>query len=462
MTLKSAYELSLERTILPTRYKNNEPSKKNGWDFIPIPEFDDKDPVTVNSYNNNDGDAEETSPIDVSSIEKKMEERMKDEDLEVIYNGNLTCYTGFAKLNRNIVFGLSNMGVKVKIEDESISKDVNGATFDLISDLKNTDVSPSAPKIYGVTVPLNMAHSGKKILYTMMETSKNIHPDYRGKLNMVDEIWVPTEFNRKLFKQSGVHPPIYVMPLGVDVDRYVPDLDPLPLKKNLNGFVFLSVFRWQFRKGFDVLLKAYLEEFSSRDDVSLLIVSKAYSSEGGDGKIVGDFNDIKAGINKKEADMPHVSLYSKAIGEKDMPRLYNSADAYVCISRGEGWGLPFAESGACELPVIASNCTGQTDFLNEENSFLVEPDDYVQANINGAFASMAKQSRFFEGQFFPDFQRGAIERTMDHMRYVYESYDDAKLRAKKLRSLLCEKYLWKDTVAKIYNRISEINKETVK
>ncbi len=47
---------------------------------------------------------------------------------------------------------------------------------------------------------------------------------------------------------------------------------PLPLK-NRKGFNFLTIMKWEKRKGWDLLLSAYFQEFSATDDVALYIVS---------------------------------------------------------------------------------------------------------------------------------------------------------------------------------------------
>jgi glycosyltransferase involved in cell wall biosynthesis len=45
--------------------------------------------------------------------------------------------------------------------------------------------------------------------------------------------------------------------------------------------------------------------------------------------------------------------------------LYRSVDAFVLPSRGEGWGRPYMEAMSMGLPVIATNWSGPTEFVNE-------------------------------------------------------------------------------------------------
>jgi glycosyltransferase involved in cell wall biosynthesis len=94
----------------------------------------------------------------------------------------------------------------------------------------------------------------------------------------VDEIWVPSSFLVEVFASGGVpREKLVVVPIPIDTQFYSPlpflpsssssstaslpsQLRPLSLP-NRGGFNFLSVFKWEQRKGWDVLLDAYLAEF---------------------------------------------------------------------------------------------------------------------------------------------------------------------------------------------------------
>jgi glycosyltransferase involved in cell wall biosynthesis len=488
--IKSAYELSLERIIVPKKRMNNILNLDDEDDFE-MPEFvecwkhpdgpqehetivleEDGSNATksmVDHYNSLTFKKENKENFKPIKKENKVEEQLEiklQESYRVERNtvknpsvhwyGHFTSYAGFSRMNRAFAFGLSNKGVMVKTDIQGSSVDVNPATEKQLQTMSNTRILDSAPKIYGATVPLSMFHNGKKILYTMMETSCTLHPDYVGKLNLFDEIWVPTHFAKKLFKENGVHPPILVMPLGVDVNRYTPERKKFDFNQELNEFVFLSVFKWGYRKGYDILIKSFLEEFSSNDNVTLLLVSRAEAFNDPD-QIQKDFSALRQSINKSDEELPHIALYDKEISEKDMPNIYGASDAFCLISRGEGFGLPFAESGASGMPVIASNCSGHSDFLNHENSFLVEPEGYTTAQTTGCLSKLAKHCRFYEDQKFPEFGQKSIEQTKSHMRFVYENYNSALDKADKLREDLVNNYTWDNAIDKVYKRVLELN-----
>jgi glycosyltransferase involved in cell wall biosynthesis len=376
--------------------------------------------------------------------------------MEVHWYGHFTSYSGFSRLNRAMAFGLSNRNVKVKVDIQESTVDINEPTQRELQMLSKMDVKDDAPKVYGATVPLRLAHAGRKVLYTMMETSQTLHDQYVGRINLYNEIWVPTEFGKKLFKNNGVLPPIYVMPLGVDTLRYHPNTPPMNFDFGLKRFVFISVFKWGYRKGYDILLKAFLEEFSSQDDVSLLIVSRTDVHHKPE-LIAQDFAHIRNGIIKDDSELPHVALYDKPVKERDMPKFYAAADAFVLISRGEGFGLPYYEAAASGLPVIGSNCSGQMDLLSSDSAYLVEPDSYEQAKIGGNMSNLAKHCGFYEDQVFPNFGRPAIEATKEYMRRIYDDYDSAQIKAAILGKKVRENYTWDMAIDRVYKRLKEIS-----
>lgn len=471
--LKSAYELATERIIAPPEHMWQEEAEEDfvePMDFIqppqgPLPAVgtaeyssafidqrntqDKLNKKALDAHNKGVNNMQETTVENAQTI------HYDGTNAEVHWGGNFLDYGGFARLNRNMAFGLSNRNFKVKVDIDPYITHVNPSTQKQLKELSHTQISDNAPKVFGVTVPLNINHPGYKILYTMIETSNKVHPDYAGKLNMVNEVWVPTEYGKKILQASGVRSEIRVMPLGVDVDRYTPEVKPINIGVGLKSFRFISVFRWGYRKGYDLLLKAYMEEFSAQDDVSLLMVSRPVNvlEERGEEQIVADFNGIKTAISKSEEELPHIALYNKPIPEGKMPHVYALGNAFALISRGEGFGLPYCEAGAMDMPVIASHCSGHSDYLTDDNSFLVEPEGYAVAD---RLSRLGKGCRFYEDQEFPEFNRDSIDTVKANMRFVFEHYDLAKMKAKNLGDFVRANYTWPQAIDRACDRLLEI------
>ena len=62
----------------------------------------------------------------------------------------------------------------------------------------------------------------------------------------------------------------------------------------------------------------------------------------------------------RPADMPHFCIVAEHLPEDDMADFFNSADAFVLPTRGEGWGLPTIQSMALGKPTISTGWGGRT------------------------------------------------------------------------------------------------------
>lgn len=185
--------------------------------------------------------------------------------------------------------------------------------------------------------------------------------DWINPLADVDEIWVPSDYVRRVYVDSGVNPAkVKIVPNGVNPERFRPGLKPLalPTKKSLR---FLFVGGTIRRKGPDLLLKAFLDTFTAADDVCLVI-----KDFGGGGVYAGQTfaSDIKAAQSRPNA--PEIIHLTQELSTDEMARLYAACDCLVHPYRGEGFGLPVLEAMACGLPVIVTGGGATDDFATDE------------------------------------------------------------------------------------------------
>lgn len=144
-----------------------------------------------------------------------------------------------------------------------------------------------------------------------------------------------------------------------------------PLSLSENTTVYLSIFKWENRKGWQVLLTAYFESFHAEDDVLLVLLTSGYHVGSETAK---DFTQLIenfafAATGKSLHELPRVHVLRPQVPQTDMPALFQAATAFVLPSRGEGWGRPHVEAMAMELPVIATFWSGSTEYMTENNSY---------------------------------------------------------------------------------------------
>ncbi|KAJ6817346.1 uncharacterized protein M6B38_412380 [Iris pallida] len=211
---------------------------------------------------------------------------------------------------------------------------------------------------------------------TMFETDR-LTPGHVQRCNRMGAVWVPTEFHVKTFVRSGVdRSKVVKLVQPVDVDFFDPsEHEALVLPGGSTGdeFVFLSVFKWEHRKGWDVLMRAFLEEFSRSDGVALYLLVSAYHSDTDFRTKVASFIQ-GIGVEEPADGWAPFHVIDTHVPQVDLPGLYKAADAFVLPSRGEGWGRPIVEAMAMGLPVIATNWSGMTEYLTEENGYPLRVD----------------------------------------------------------------------------------------
>ncbi|MCU0878917.1 MAG: glycosyltransferase [Pirellulaceae bacterium] len=211
-------------------------------------------------------------------------------------------------------------------------------------------------------------HAAYNVVRTTFETDR-LPPEWLAHLARFDEIWVPSQQNVSAFRRSGVPPErLRLVPSCYDETVYRPEGPRIELPEALRGrFVFLSVFDWQLRKGWDVLLRAYCQEFSRNEGVGLLL--KITRSHGHTLPIVrGQADDILGETGDSLIRRPEIVITDAELSAEEMAALYRSVQAFVLPSRGEGWGRPYLEALACGLPVIGTRHLGSDQFLTDENA----------------------------------------------------------------------------------------------
>jgi len=76
-----------------------------------------------------------------------------------------------------------------------------------------------------------------------------------------------------------------------------------------------------------------------------------------------------------ELDLPK-NIYWMTDFVPDTSMLYRSMNAYIATDCGEGWGAPTTEAMLCGIPTIAPRHSGHLDYMDDDNSFLIDVGDW--------------------------------------------------------------------------------------
>jgi glycosyltransferase involved in cell wall biosynthesis len=353
----------------------------------------------------------------------------------VLWKSPMFDFSGYAALARDLLLTLHREGVPLQadptVRDQKFLQQMAtgpAENLEIWGQLLNTAIDAGVHVIFHPPTSwdgINHYETWKKekpgfnsyVGITMFETDL-LPYGWADACNMMDEIWVPSRFNLDTFARAGVPPEkLQVMPFGLNAALYDPG-NKYPLRiPGKRGFTFLSVFQWNRRKGWDVLLQAYLKAFSSQDDVCLVI--RAYPDAIKQPAIRDRVRNYVYELGYDADKIPPIIVIDEFIPDERMPNLYLSADCFVLPTRGEGWGIPFMEAMASGLPTIGTNWSSHLDFMNDQNSYLIELDGMEHIPLE----------HMLENPFYtPDQQWAApsVEHTAQIMRRVFENRDEAK------------------------------------
>lgn len=182
-------------------------------------------------------------------------------------------------------------------------------------------------------------------------------------LELVDEIWVASEFVEQLVKRV-TDKPVVRIPHAIDVKisrPYSRTEFALPDDRFLFLFNF-DFYSFADRKNPWATIEAFRRAFPiSEDRVGLVI--KCHNGE----RHIEKFNLLQ---ELAEQDS-RITILDRLLSREEMYGLQSVCDAYVSLHRSEGFGLGMAECMALGKPVIGTGYSGNLEFMDSENSCLV-------------------------------------------------------------------------------------------
>ena len=254
-------------------------------------------------------------------------------------------------------------------------------------------------------------------------------------LASVDRLFVCSNWAKEVVENTIPVPDDYVrvVPLGVDTSIF----KPAPVNSR-STTVFFNCGKWEYRKGHDILAKAFGSAFTSTDDVELwLMCDNPFLKKEQTEKWKDIYRTNRIGHKIRFIDRvdTHQEVYN----------IMSKVDCGVFPARAEGWNLELIELMAVGKHVITTNCTAHTQFCSPENSRLIEVKESEPANdgvwFDGTKGSWAK--------FDMDTQHDLIA----HMRAIHEDKQAGRLTINKQGVETARRFTWDNTAKEILKNV---------
>lgn len=307
-------------------------------------------------------------------------------------------------------------------EVQNIKEFINNNSYILLA-----HVTPNVCEINFENLPikdcLNNKNCLKRINMVAWETTtipRGWLEHYKSK--NYDELIVFCQWNKEVFEsQTGLKATV--------VPHVINDFS-LERKKRNDKFRIFSMSQWGHRKGFDILLKAYYQEFFDQDDVELFI--KTYktstlrgSSEEIDKQIItAEIKHLKeSSSHYKELATCKVLLKLGFASKEEVASFYSSSDVFCSPTRGEAFGMCIAQAALSGLPVIVPNKGGHLDYLDKENNYFINSEYEPAYNMFSDIYS-SKDMNLVES---------SVSSTRKQLRMAYNDWRNDKLEAKAIK-----------------------------
>ncbi|MGO4608698.1 FkbM family methyltransferase [Variovorax sp. 2RAF20] len=295
---------------------------------------------------------------------QKVSEELVSEGVNLI--GHFCCPSGVRVSAEALVAGMNDLGIQTSLRDlrTDIKDEPNHFRFQGLEDFDitiiHTQPEPFFENAYARSDLQERSPRTYRIAYWYWEFD-SVPESWIDRSANVDEVWTATEFIAKGLRERLSIPVRTLFP-GVRLGNYTPrDRSYFGIREDT--FTFLFNFHMNSvmeRKNPLGLIRAFKLAFRVDEPVSLVVKT-----------MFGHHHPAQMDLLREAAVGANVQIIDEVYDADEILSLTDVCDAYVSLHRSEGLGLTMAEAMLMGKPVIATNYSGNTDFMNESNSLLV-------------------------------------------------------------------------------------------
>lgn len=289
-------------------------------------------------------------------------------ELNIVWEGSQFIYHSFALVNRELCSSIIDSGIAnltiIPYESDQFSP-IGNEKFEKIAscDIRyKKEVPDEISRLPYLWIrhqwpPKKEPPLGAKWVIMQPWELSQLRKDFIDTFTQADQIWTPSNYSRQCMINSGLDfNKVQIVPNGINPIIFTPIGEKYKLD-TYKKLKFLYCGGTIYRKGIDILLRAYLKAFTRNDEVCLVV-----KDMGGDSFYRGQNAEQMIEDFKKNPNAPEIIYIKEYLAENEIASLYRACNVFVSPYRGEGFSLPTLESMACGLPVIVTEGGSTEDF----------------------------------------------------------------------------------------------------
>lgn len=355
--------------------------------------------------------------------------------MEFCIQGFLGKQHSWSVVNQNIARELHNAGHNVDLESTNGMTCVPNDIFPLFKTLKNHyDAQLSYTAM--INFPKYLSHGSKNRFGIWNYEFTKLPLGHAKYVKFIDWFLPSSQFSYQIFAENGVSTnKMKVISHGINYKKYQ-EAKPLQLNTKKSFKILANIAQPHIRKNLPGLLEAYGKAFSKKDDVCLIlkVVDKIPEKS-----FEVSFSKQFSLFKQKYPNSAECLILKSFI--TDIESLYKSVDVVFTMTHAECFYLPGLEGLAAGNIVISPKYGGQLDFLNENNSLL----------IDGKMIAAPLVAQYWDGQKNSEMFDPNIDEAVEKLKFAYNNAKELKLKFQENSKTILQNFTWNKVVSDILN-----------
>lgn len=328
--------------------------------------------------------------------------RMEIKKLKILYIGNFTDGTGWAKAGTYNALCLDHAGHDVYCRELKYSSNnlvLDPRIIELMEKVPPNDIELVVHHV--LPTEYIKYPNVKNVGAIELETVSLHNVQWIKSMNLMDEMWVPNQSSKKSLMNEKIHKNVKTLEHSIDVQK-IANSPYQPIPELQNAYNFLFVGENVIRKNLEMLIAAFYSEFNAVEKVNLVIKTNKRP----------DLDKIwqeTRNINSKRKD---IFLIDEYLPEEKIYNLMRNCHLFVMPSSGESCCFPALEASCLGLRILLTQGIASQEYCTHALS--------IQSHIDQCYGSLDGLTGLYTSQDI--WYRPEMLSLRRQMRSAYSAY----------------------------------------